>query len=201
MFVALEGIEHSGKDVQTRLLEDYCTQNHIEAFFTREPTVENYDLICNEIKTHNNSGKKGLDLQKIMVKDRIWHLKEQILPALSQGKMVFCNRYAPSSYAYGMSEGCTFEQIDSLHHGLLFPDIVIYLTISPNTAMVRSKKAEKESVRFDQLNFLTKLHNNYLIALSKLSKKNKSKICIVNGEQAPEVVHGFILERIFRQSG
>jgi dTMP kinase len=69
--------------------------------------------------------------------DRMDHLNREIVPALARGDFVVCDRYVPSSLVLQRLDGLDVEAIWQLNHGVLKPDLTIYLEDEPNTIRER----------------------------------------------------------------
>lgn len=166
-FITLEGSEGVGKSTQIRLLKEYCEKNNIPAVFTREPGGSK---IAEDIR------KIILDTQNKEMSDvceaflyaaaRIQHLQDIVAPALEQGKIVFCDRYIDSSYAYqgfGRELGYDFvKQLNSLAIGQYMPQYTIFLDLSPQEAFARKGGADKDDRLEQQGNeFFDKVYNGY----------------------------------------
>src|SRR3989344_4218872 len=102
IYIALEGIDGSGKSTQAKILADYLKKNGKKVVFTKEPTQKPPvgDLIHNIIQ-----GKVNLplvSLQYLFSADREIHLKTVVEPALKEGKIIISDRCFWSSVAYGI---------------------------------------------------------------------------------------------------
>jgi len=111
--------------------------------------------------------------------DRAQHIKEYILPLLSDGKMVLCDRYYDATMAYqGFARGLDIGLIEKMHK-LLFenlkPDITLLLDLPPEIGLERAWKQINngnrisEETRFEEerLSFHKRVRAGYL-ELSRL---------------------------------
>ncbi|MGW8324839.1 MAG: dTMP kinase, partial [Desulfobacterales bacterium] len=106
--------------------------------------------------------------------DRAQHIKEYILPLLSEGKIVLCDRYYDATMAYqGFARGLNIGLIEKMHK-LLFenlkPDITLLLDLPPEIGLERAWKQinngnriSKET-RFEEerLSFHKRVREGYL---------------------------------------
>lgn len=166
-FITIEGCDGVGKTYQTRALKEYCEQLGVNAVFTREPGGSDIaEQIRKIILDANNSAMDDMCEAFLYAAARIQHLKDIVKPALSNGKVVFCDRFVHSSYVYqGLGRGLGLEQIVALNAiavGEYMPDFTIFLDLSPEQAFMRKGGADKtdrlESVDFS---FHTKVYQGY----------------------------------------
>jgi dTMP kinase len=111
--------------------------------------------------------------------DRAQHIKEYILPLLSEGKIVLCDRYYDATMAYqGFARGLNISLIEKMHK-LLFenlkPDITLLLDLPPEIGLERAWKQinngnrMSKETRFEEerLSFHKRVREGYL-ELSRL---------------------------------
>ena len=100
-FVTFEGCEGVGKSRQITLLKEYLEKNGIEYYFTREPGgTEISEQIRHIILDGSNAAMTDECEALLYAGARIQLVKEEILPRLQKGELVFCDRYIDSSLAY-----------------------------------------------------------------------------------------------------
>jgi dTMP kinase len=86
---------------------------------------------------------------------RAEHLAKVILPALSQGKIVLCDRFTDSSLAYqGHARGLPWKEVAALNHVAtrgIKPNLTVFLDIDPAQGLKRASvrtRFEDEGVAF-----------------------------------------------------
>lgn len=156
MFISIEGIDGSGKTTQairlSQWLEDLTGRKTIRTF---EPGGWNGGKLFRDfILAHN--GFSTLSDLLLFLADRSEHVKRVIIPALTEGHNVICERYNDSTLAY-QSGGhkLNISVAESIIAACNFPepDIKIFLDIEPETAYSRitsriPDKFEAEGVLF-----------------------------------------------------
>lgn len=166
-FITIEGCDGVGKTYQTNKLKEYCTQMGYNVVFTREPGGSDIaEQIRKIILDANNSAMDDMCEAFLYAAARIQHLHDIVKPALSAGKVVFCDRYVHSSYVYqGLGRGLGLTNIVDLNRiavGEYMPDFTIFLDLSPEKAFLRKGGADKsdrlESVEFG---FHVKVYQGY----------------------------------------
>ena len=88
---------------------------------------------------------------------RAEHLAEVVLPALSQGKIVLCDRFTDSTLAYqAHARGLPWKEVAALNHAAtrgISPDLTCLLDIDPAVGLKRAKvqtRFEAEGVAFQK---------------------------------------------------
>ncbi|WP_244228408.1 dTMP kinase [Mucilaginibacter kameinonensis] len=147
LFIALEGIDGSGKSTQVKLLKKKLEGAGLKVYTTCEPTDSPIGKIIRDIF----SGRMEADHRTIaglFVADRLDHLlnkKNGILKMLEEGHTVITDRYYLSSYAY-QSPHMDLDwviQANSLSAELLRPDLNVYIDISAEISVARIAKGRE----------------------------------------------------------
>ncbi|MCG6538376.1 MAG: dTMP kinase, partial [Syntrophales bacterium LBB04] len=101
-FVSFEGIEGCGKTTQIKLAGEYLTQNHIPCIITEEPggtLLGNQirKILLNKRPLEKICGEAELLLFSAA---RSQHVRDVIVPALKENKVVLCDRFYDATIAY-----------------------------------------------------------------------------------------------------
>lgn len=175
MFISFEGIEGSGKTTHVKHTVRFLKDKGHDCVITREPGGTRIGEKIRAILLDPMS--KDMDpLAELLLytADRAQHIKEYILPLLSDGKMVLCDRYYDATMAYqGFARGLDIGLIEKMHK-LLFenlkPDITLLLDLPPEIGLARAWKQIEtgtrtgEETRFEEetLSFHKKVRSGYL---------------------------------------
>jgi dTMP kinase len=175
MFISFEGIEGSGKTTHVKHTVRFLKDKGHDCVITREPGGTRIGEKIRAILLDPMS--KDMDpLAELLLytADRAQHIKEFILPLLSDGKMVLCDRYYDATMAYqGFARGLDIGLIEKMHK-LLFenlkPDITLLLDLPPEIGLARAWKQIEtgirtgEETRFEEetLSFHKKVRSGYL---------------------------------------
>lgn len=180
--ITLEGIDGTGKSSIANKLKKSLP----EAVFTREPTQS---WIGKAVKRSIKSDGDPLAELFLFVADHAEHIAKVIRPALAEGKIVFSDRYSDSRYAYqGVTLSDDFDDavawVKGIHRGwTVVPDMTILFTIDPDVAVSRCG-VRGEKTKFEKLEFLTKVENNFL----RLAKEEPRRFVIIDaGEELEKV--------------
>ncbi|MDY6779866.1 MAG: dTMP kinase [Halobacteria archaeon] len=184
MLVTLEGIDGAGKTTVREELSDEFP----DAVFTREPT-ESWlgDAVKRSIGDDDSDPLTDLFL---FVADHADHIRRVIEPALEDDRLVICDRYIDSRFAYQSvalegREGIDdpTEWIRGLHEGwTVVPDLTLLLDIDPETAVERLG-GEDERIKFERVEYLREVRENYL-ELAEAS----DRFVVVDAERDSETV-------------
>jgi len=162
MFIAVEGIDGSGKSTTIKELKKFLEKKGHTVVHTAEPTdLPIGKLIRDELKNSKNDTpllheKLGL----MFAADRLDHLQKRIWPALKDKKTVLTDRYFFSSVAY-QSTNVSYEWVKGINRFAMLPDILVFIDVSIDKALERIKKFRNDTELYETKDFLTEIDNNY----------------------------------------
>jgi dTMP kinase len=112
-FITFEGIEGSGKSTQIKLVADYLVEKNISLIVTREPSGTGIGLKIGDILFNREHYDMCAETEMFLFcSARAQHVREIIIPALEQNKVVLCDRFSDATYAYqGAGRGLDHEFI------------------------------------------------------------------------------------------
>ena len=104
MFISFEGIEGSGKSTQIALWKAYFEAQGKQVLCTKEPGGTPFGLKIREILLSPDTQLKDPRTELLLFSaDRLEHIQTVIQPALAEDKIVLCDRYIDSTYAYQLA--------------------------------------------------------------------------------------------------
>ena len=117
MFITLEGIEGSGKTTHVRHIVEFLQKQGYECVATREPGGTRIGEKIRAILLDPESKDMDPVVELLLYfADRAQHVRQFILPALSAGKIVLCDRYYDATLVYqGYARGLDIGLIHQLH--------------------------------------------------------------------------------------
>ena len=205
-FVVFEGIEGSGKSYQSNRLYQKLKQKKFPVILTREPggtkTAEKIRNVILDDYFHKDSDKqfdKNTDTL-LYLAARNEHLINKILPAIKKNKIVICDRFIDSTFAYQIyGKSVSKDLVDGIHKhilGNIKPNLTILLTVKISKALSRLKKRKKKN-RYDKFskNFYIKAQNAFV----KISKKNKKKYLVLDSSNDDMKIEQKIFEVILNK--
>lgn len=162
-FIVVEGIDGSGKSTVCRAAAESLRAEGHAVMVTAEPTHEGIGAFI-------RSGDAGRISQRaeslLFTADRVEHT-EAIRRAVSEGTVVICDRYYPSTIAYQASkldgDSADRDWLISLQEQFVQePDAVILLDLDPEASMGRVGSRGAEGSRFEELGFQEQVRREYL---------------------------------------
>ncbi|HEY6971730.1 MAG TPA: dTMP kinase [Candidatus Angelobacter sp.] len=154
-FITFEGLDGVGKSTQLEKLAAYLRKQGLEVITTRNPggTAIGEKLRA-VLLNSRTAGLSPLAELALMFADRAQHVDELILPALSKGQWVLCDRFTDSSEAYqGGGRELGSEIVLQLHRSLchnLQPDLTILMLSDPRRSIARARRRNTEQIRSSQ---------------------------------------------------
>lgn len=148
IFIVMEGPDGSGKSTQIDLLKDYLDDIGKEYIITREPGGT---IIGEAIRTVILNPEYGemSDVTEMLLyaASRAQLMKEVILPAVMEGKVVISDRFVDSSMVYqGIARGLGAQVVADVNApgiGDCRPDRIFFIDIPEEEGLLRKMKQKK----------------------------------------------------------
>lgn len=191
MYIALEGLDGCGKNLQIDLLTKVFSKAGISYLCVAEPDEDNPigQLLRKCLKTGTCIPAHAA----LFLADRMTLIPEKIIPALNAGKAVISSRSFLSTLVY-QQENWPSEWLESLHAQLQRkPDLIFILDVSPDEALKRIQMRAEGSEFYEKREILERTRKRYL----EYAQEHPDHACVINGNETPEKVHADILEQLF----
>ena len=162
-FITFEGIDGSGKSTVIKIVYERLKKKGFDVVLTFEPTDT---WIGKQVQSCIETNTDPFVTAFTFIADRIDHCK-RIQKWLDSGRIVLCDRYAESTYAYqgAQMENLIDEPIKWLKNlskdRIIRPDRIFLFLIDPKDALARIQN-RKNLIPFEKIKFLEKVHINYL---------------------------------------
>ncbi len=194
-FITLEGGEGAGKTTQIARLKMRLEQAGKTVIITREPGgsvgAEAIRKLLVEGETHRWDAMTEALLLFAARRD---HVEKIILPALSKGEWVICDRFYDSSIAYqGYGQGVAITTLDNLRKlsiGDLKPDMTFVLDLPVEVGLKRAavqQRYERMGIPFHE-----KLRAGFL----DIAKAEPERVKVIDASQSVEAVENAIYQHI-----
>lgn len=183
-FITIEGIDGTGKSTLIPALKSSLEELGWKVVVTTEPTDT---WLGKNVKKGFTAEISPFTETFLFLADRCEHTK-WVISEIKAGKIVLCDRYADSTYAYqGAALDCIIKDpmewlIEISKYIVIEPDLTILLVAKPEIVIQRIAP-RGECTKFERLEFLRKVNENYLKLAARFAR-----IKIVDAEQSVENV-------------
>lgn len=124
LFIVFEGPDGAGTTTHCKLLAETLRMEGRDVLLTAEPTDGPIGLGIRQLL--KEGGVNGAALQILFTADRADHV-EKIEQALKKGHVVICDRYIPSTVAYGSALGLDVRWLKEMNEPFRKPDLTLLL--------------------------------------------------------------------------
>ncbi len=185
LFITFEGADGCGKTTQLNLLAEYLKKQGYDVVVTREPGAKGLGEKIREILLNYDGVVSDRCEAFLFLADRAQNIDVIVNPAVSEGKIVLCDRHIDSTVAYqGYGRGQDIERINSLNNIATNgrkPDLTFVFDIDVETSQKRvgSNKDRMERAGID---FHNRVRNGYL----ELAKNEPERIRVIDATKSIE---------------
>ncbi|MCG9769417.1 dTMP kinase [Pseudoalteromonas piscicida] len=182
-----DGSNGAGKTTVIAGLEAHLKQRGIEVVMTREPGGTEISEKIREIIL-DPSTPEMTDMTELMLfgAARAQHVREKIIPALEQGKVVISDRFDAATfsfqhYARGL-DLATITTINQLALGGFRPDMNLILDLDPEEGLqrVKSRGEGLDRLEDEKQQFLQRAREGYLVQ----AKNDPERFTVIDASQS-----------------
>lgn len=203
LFITFEGIEGCGKTTQIGHLTSFFKRIQRPYLLTREPGgTQVGEKIRQILLSSDNAGMEPMTELFLYVAARIQHYRQIISPALREGKVVLCDRFADATTVYqGFGRRLDLTWIEEIHARALEdikPDLTFLLDLPVEVGLKRAwKRLEKNPTREDRfekeaVDFHRRIREGYLT----LARQEPGRIIILDGMKDEQSLHREIISHL-----
>ncbi len=191
LFISFEGIEGTGKTIQSKLLYEYLIKKGFQTLLTEEPGGTRIGLTIRDLLLSvDNTEMKPLTELLLYNASRIQHIQEVILPAIKKGVVVITDRFTDSTVAYqGYGRGIELHLINTIEKivtGGLKPDITILLDLDVEIGLKRNKGInKKDRIELEDITFHKRVRNGY----HTTAAKEPERVHVIDASKSIEHIH------------
>lgn len=192
LFITLEGGEGAGKSTQIKLLANRLEEAGVSHILTREPggtpgAEAIRDLVVNGDVDRWSPAAELL----LFTAARRDHLERVVLPALTDGTCVICDRYIDSTIAYqGIAGGLGADYVMAVSKLALpqgwLPDLTFMLNLPPKAGLARAAVRGEGEARFENKD--QAFHDDLVSAFLEIAVADPKRCRVINADQTPDEV-------------
>lgn len=180
-FVTFEGVEASGKSTLAKMLYEWLVSNGVQAVFTRDPGGTEAGERLRKLLLEEQMPLDSITEALLYAAARRQLVAEVIYPSLTAGRVVICDRFSDSFFAYqGFGRGLSLELLMSLNDAAtrgLKPDLTFLIDVSPEVAFRRLKTRDR--LESEDMEFHRRVYEGFL----SLYQSNKDRIVLLDGRK------------------
>ena len=202
--IVIDGVDGSGKGVQSRRLLQFLQAAGQQAILTREPggspAAEDIRAL---LVTGDPEKWDSMTELLLMYAARRSHLRDTVWPALEAGKWVISDRYADSSRAFQGVAGnlglATVEKIHNIVVGDFKPALVLILDLPESIALERAHKRGDNEDRFEKKG--NDYHARVRQAFLQIAASDPSLYQVIDADQTMNRVSADIIDAVNSRLG
>lgn len=167
-FISLEGGEGAGKSTQHKRIVQWLCAHGKSVVEAREPGgTPVSEQIRQVLLDTRNAGLNATAELLLMFAARSQLVQEVILPALANGQVIVCDRFADASYAYqggGRQLGSeTVAMVEQIVLKSLQPDLTLLFDMPVKLGMARvAGRGEADRFEVESARFFERVRDTYL---------------------------------------
>lgn len=187
VFVAVEGLDRCGRSTQVEMLRDALEAQGFRVLAVKLPsrTSTTGAFIDRHLRGVERLPKEHL--QALFAENRR-ETEPLIRESIASGHIVIADRYCYSGVAYGVATGLSPVECATREAGLPLPDLVVYLDLTPGTAIERAGVEVYERTEF-----------HVAVREEFFRMMDSSSWCLIDGTQPAPEIHARIFERVIQE--
>jgi dTMP kinase len=200
MFITFEGPDGSGKTTQIALLADYLAKQGYSILRLREPGGTRIGEQIREVLHNHDHNEMNPHAEVLLYSAaRAQIVAEVIRPALEAGKVVLCDRFFDSTFAYqGYGHQLDFEALKAITRfatGGLQPDLTIYIDLDPMEGLRR--RQDDQTAEWNRLDALGEtFHRRVHVGYQRLIEEQPDRWVLVDGTQSIDDIQARVRELV-----
>jgi dTMP kinase len=197
LFITFEGGEGSGKSSQAKALYRRLCKLAVPALLVHEPGVTTLgEKIARLLKWAQDIDISPVSELLLFNASRAQLVTEVIRPALANGKVVICDRYADSTMAYqGYGRRLDLSLVLSVNKtgtlGLA-PDLTVLLDLPAPEGLARKSGKKQDRFEVESRSFHRRVRAGYL----KLAAAEPERWLVIDATKSENEIAGIIWDKI-----
>ncbi len=206
LLISFEGSEGSGKTSQISRLSSRFEDAGYPVICTREPGGTEVGEEIRHLLKHASAGIKITPEAELLLfaASRAQLVREVIVPSLSKGKIILCDRFLDSTTVYqGVGRQISAEPVHIINTfavGNIMPDITVVLDIPAETGFARIKHRTTDlpdRMEGETIDFYRKVREGYLL----LAKALPERFIVVDGSRSRKWIEDKLWHELTQRIG
>ena len=203
MFITFEGLDGSGKSTQAQLLVDDCRKGGRNVLLLRDPGGTEVSEQIRGILLGKHTAQISATTELLLFSAARAELVQQvILPALSSGTVVVCDRFYDSTTAYqGFGRGLNIDGIRTLNTiatSGTSPDLTLFINVDLNE--LRRRRAAAGGIPDRMESSGDRFYESVQKGYAAIAQAEPRRCKIIDGMQSIENVYKEIRSIVTRTS-
>ena len=191
-FIVLDGPEGCGKSTQAQLLLQHLKSSGNDAILVRDPGTTPIGEQIRALLLNPANDQMNMRCEMLLyMAARAQMMAQVILPALTSGQTVICDRFVSSTLAYQLGgDGLTAEEIRrtaSIAIKDRWPDLTLILDLPVDKAMSRINR-QKDRIEQRSREYHEQVRKNYLAQAAADPKHYR----VIAADRSQEIIHADI---------
>lgn len=195
-FITFEGSEGCGKSTQSRRLLEYLESKAVAVKLLREPggvviSEKVRAILLDKVNTAMNKECETL----LYMAARAQLVEEIILPELSQGTILLCDRFLDSTVAY-QGYGCgvdiaTIQAIGKFATKGVAPDMTFFLDLDTEEGL-RRRGSERDRIELRSLEYHRLVRDGY----HEIARNDPKRVVVIDGRKSKDEIFEIIRKKV-----
>lgn len=199
--ISFEGSEGSGKTTQISRLATRLEDAGYDVVVTREPGGTAIGEEIRHLLMHAATSEKMKPETELLLfaASRAQLVREVILPAIDEGKIILCDRFLDSTTVYqGVGRRISAEPVHIINNfaaGEILPDLTVVVDVPAETGLTRARHRVTDlpdRMEQENIEFYRKVREGYLM----LAKALPERFVVVDGCQDRPTVEEIIWNEV-----
>jgi len=199
-FISFEGIDGAGKSSHIEAVHEALQQRGHRVLLTREPGGTELAEQLRALFLHQSMD--ALTEALLVFAARRDHLCQRILPALSRGETVLCDRFTDATFAYqGAGRGfdlAVLRQLETWVQDGRQPDLTLWFDLPPDVGATRRAAARApDRLEREDLAFFERVREGY----AQRFAEQPARFARIDSSQAMDAVRAQVLQAVADKVG
>ena len=188
LFITFEGPEGAGKSTQISRLSERMRHEGYDVLTTKEPGGTEFADAARSILLAG-TGRPDVRAELLLVlAARVDHVVKVIEPALASGRVVICDRFMDSTFAYqgagGRIESGTIEVMNDFATAGRVPHLTFLMSLPPEEGLARICHAGRDRFESEDLEF----HRRVMSCFLARAEQEPERIQVIDGSLEPDMI-------------